>query len=107
MLLGLVLTTLGYSAVQLATLARVHYDFDPAFTARARRLMSYNRGVWAAFTLIGLGLLPNVVLLVRWVSDGLALTTINHPAVFGLTLIVVGFQTFAFTLLLHLVQDDR
>jgi glycosyltransferase involved in cell wall biosynthesis len=107
MLLGLVLTTLGYSAVQLATLARVHYGFDPAFTARARRLMSYNRGVWAAFTLIALGLLPNVVLLVRWVDHGLALTTINHPAVFGLTLIVVGFQTFGFTLLLHLVQDDR
>ncbi len=34
MLLGLALTLLGYSALQLGVLARVHYDFDPRFTDR-------------------------------------------------------------------------
>ncbi len=29
MLLGFTLTTLGYSALQLATLAEVFYNFDP------------------------------------------------------------------------------
>jgi glycosyltransferase involved in cell wall biosynthesis len=99
------LLMLGYSAVQLATLARVYYDFEPQFTRRARELLSYNRGVLTALVLIGLGLIPSVMLLVQWITDGLRLSKIDHPVVFGLTLIVIGFQTFAFTLLLHLVRD--
>ena len=35
MLLGLTLTMLGYSALQLGILARVYYNFDPAFSRRA------------------------------------------------------------------------
>jgi glycosyltransferase involved in cell wall biosynthesis len=105
-LLALVLSTLGYSALQLATLARVHYRFDAEFADRVRRLVSYNRGIWTAFALIVAGLVPNVALLVNWVQEGFALTKVDHPAVFGLNLIVLGFQTFAFTLLLHLVRDD-
>jgi hypothetical protein len=29
---------------------------------------------------------------------------ISHPAIFGLLLIIVGFQTFCFTLLLEMAQ---
>jgi glycosyltransferase involved in cell wall biosynthesis len=105
-LLALVLSTLGYSAVQLATLAKVHYRFDARFADRAQRIVSYNRGMWTAFALIVAGLVPNVALLVNWLQEGLSLRTIDHPAVFGLNLIVLGFQTFAFTLLLHLVRDE-
>jgi glycosyltransferase involved in cell wall biosynthesis len=105
-LLALVLSTLGFSAVQLATLARVHYRFDPAFADRVQRLISYNRGVWASFVLIVAGLIPNVALAINWVQEGFSLREIDHPAVFGLNLIVLGFQTFAFTLLLHLVRDE-
>jgi hypothetical protein len=105
-LLALVLSTLGYSAVQLAILARVHYRFDPEFSDRVQRVVSYNRGIWAAIVLIVAGLIPNVALLVTWIAQGFSLTKIDHPAVFGLNLIVLGFQTFAFTLLLHLVRDE-
>lgn len=105
-LLGCVLSVLGYSAVQLATLARVHYPFDPGFTARVRALLSYNRGVWTGFALMGIGLLPNLVLLIDWLVNGFELSSISHPAVAGLTMILLGFQTFAFTLLLHLVRDE-
>jgi glycosyltransferase involved in cell wall biosynthesis len=102
-LLALVLSVLGYSAIQLATLARVHHGFEPGFTDRVQGLVSYNRGVWTAFALMLLGLIPNVALVMDWVQKGLSLTDVSHPAVFGLTLIVLGFQTFAFTLLLHSV----
>jgi glycosyltransferase involved in cell wall biosynthesis len=105
MLLGMVLSVLGYSAVQLATLARVHYDFDPRFRARVTGLLSYNRGMAAAGVLVVVGLIPNVALLVRWLNNGLALKQISHTAVFGLDLLVLGFMTFAFTLLVHLVRD--
>jgi glycosyltransferase involved in cell wall biosynthesis len=103
MLLGLVLATLGYSALQLAVLARVHYDFEHTFTVRLFRMLTYNRGMALAGLLLVAGLVPNVALLVRWLDDGFALSTIDHPAVFGLTLIVLGFQTFAFTLLTHII----
>lgn len=103
MLLGLVLATLGYSALQLAVLGRVHYDFDHRFTERTFQTLTYNRGMAVAGLLLVAGLIPNVALLANWLSDGLALGSIDHPAVFGLTLIVLGFQTFAFTLLLHIV----
>lgn len=106
-LFGSVLLTLGYSAIQLATLARVHYNFRPDFSRRVRALLTYNRGVVTAFALTALGLIPNVALLTRWVSSGLRLPKINHPVVFGLALIVLGFQTFAFTLLLHLVREEE
>lgn len=106
MLLGIVLAVLGYSALQLATLARVHYDFDPRFTQAARRFVSYNRGVTGAFVLVAIGLAPNLALVARWLADGFALDEIDHLSVYGLGLIVLGFQTFAFTLLLHLVRDE-
>lgn len=106
LLLGAMLTMLGYSAIQLATLARVHYGFNPEFSARARRFLSYNRGLFIAFALIVLGLIPNVRMLVIWISRGFRLSGLDYPAVYGLTLIVVGFQTFAFTLLLHVFRDE-
>ena len=107
MLLGLVMSTLGYSALQLAVLARVYNGFEPRFTTRVLSALSYNRGMAASAALIGLGLAPNAVLLVDWLANGLRLSQINHPAVFGLTLIVLGFQTFAFTLLLHILGKRR
>jgi hypothetical protein len=103
MLLGLVISTLGYSAFQLAVLARVHYDFQPRFTERALHLLSYNRGMALSAALIALGLTPNLVLVLDWLASGFRLTDISHPAVAGLGLIVLGFQTFAFTLLLHIL----
>jgi hypothetical protein len=53
------------------------------------------------------GLLPNVVLLVRWLDHGLRLKDIDYSSVFGLELIVLGFQTFAFTLLLHILGREH
>jgi hypothetical protein len=106
-LLALVLSILGYSAVQLAILARVSHDFDRRFTSRVLDIVSYNRGVWTAAALMLGGLSPNVVLAVNWIQEGFSLTAVSHSAVFGLTLLVLGFQTFAFTLLLHSLAIRR
>jgi glycosyltransferase involved in cell wall biosynthesis len=103
MLLGLVLSVLGYSAVQLAVLARVHYDFDHGFTQRVFGLLTYDRGMAAAGLLIVAGLVPNVALFAQWVANGTRLLSIDHQAIFGLSLIILGFQTFAFTLLVHII----
>jgi glycosyltransferase involved in cell wall biosynthesis len=103
MLLAIVVATVGYSAVQLALLARVFYDFDKRLTDRILTLITYNRGVAASVLLILLGMIPNVLLLIRWLSHDFHLAAIQYSSVSGLLLIILGFQTFGFTLLLHMM----
>jgi glycosyltransferase involved in cell wall biosynthesis len=103
MLLAIVVATLGYSAVQLALLARVFYDFDERLTDRILGVVTYNRGVAASGLLILAGLIPNLVLLIRWLSHHFHLPAIQYSSVFGLLLLILGFQTFGFTLLLHMM----
>jgi hypothetical protein len=103
MLLAIVVATVGYSAVQLALLARVFYDFDKRFTDRILGVVTYNRGVATSGLLILAGIIPNLVLLIRWLSHHFHLPAIQYSAVFGLLLLILGFQTFGFTLLLHMM----
>ena len=106
-LLGMTATTVGYTLVWLAVLARVHHDLDPAYTDKVLRRVSFDRGAMLAFALGAVGVALNGVLVATWVSQGFALKAIYHPVIFGLLLIVLGFQTFAFTLLLQIVAPKR
>jgi glycosyltransferase involved in cell wall biosynthesis len=106
-LLGLTATTVGYTLVWLAVLARVHHDLDPGYTDKILRRFSFDRGATLAFGLGAAGVVLNGILVVTWVSQSFALNEIYHPVVFGLLLIVLGFQTFAFTLLLQIVAPKR
>jgi glycosyltransferase involved in cell wall biosynthesis len=106
-LLGMTATTVGYTLVWLAVLARVHHDLDPAYTDKVLRRFSFDRGAVLAFALGAAGVALNGVLVATWVSQGFALKEIYHPVIFGLLLIVLGFQTFAFTLLLQIVAPKR
>ncbi|MFL5904869.1 MAG: glycosyltransferase family 2 protein [Solirubrobacteraceae bacterium] len=106
-LLGMTATTVGYTLVWLAVLARVHHDLDPAYTDKVLRRVSFDRGAMLAFALGAAGVALNGVLVATWVSQGFALKEIYHPVIFGLLLIVLGFQTFAFTLLLQIVAPKR
>ncbi|HLM86999.1 MAG TPA: glycosyltransferase [Solirubrobacteraceae bacterium] len=103
MLLGIVAATVGYSAVQLALLGRVLFDFDRRLTDRLLSTLTYNRGVLVSGLIMVAGIVPNLVLLIRWVSADFHLRTIEYSSVFGLFLMILGFQTFGFTLLLHMV----
>jgi glycosyltransferase involved in cell wall biosynthesis len=106
-LLGMTATTVGYTLVWLAVLARVHHDLDPTYTNKVLRRFSFDRGAMLAFALGAAGVALNGVLVATWVSQGFALKEIYHPVIFGLLLIVLGFQTFAFTLLLQIVAPKR
>ena len=106
-LLGLAAATIGYTLVWLSVLARVHTDLDPAYTDRKLRRWSFDRGASAAFVLAAAGVVLNAILVATWISQGFSLNQIYHPVVFGLLLIVLGFQTFAFTLLLTIVAPNR
>ena len=58
---------LGYSAVQLGVLARVHYNFDPGFRERLLAKVTIGRGALAAALLMAVGLVLDRVLLVDWI----------------------------------------
>ncbi len=103
MLLGIVAATVGYSAVQLALLSRVLFDFDRRLTDRLLATLTYNRGVAISGLLTVAGIAPNLVLLAHWLSADFHLRSIGYSSVFGLLLMILGFQTFGFTLLLHML----
>jgi hypothetical protein len=104
MLLGVTLTTLGYGAVQMGVLARSYYNFDPEWRRLAARLWTYDRGVLVAAAVTGLGLILDGAVLWQWVHEGLLLHEISYSGVFGLLLLLLGFQTFTFTLFFHIIN---
>ena len=104
MLFGVTCVTLGYSSIQIGVLARVMHGLRPQSVKRVQRILTYDRGmlVSGGCVLIGLGLLGTLIY--HYLNSKFRLFEISHPAIFGLLLIIVGFQTFCFTLLLEMAQ---
>jgi hypothetical protein len=104
MLLGLTLATLGIQCVYMGILAQTFFDYSGDKTKRWFSLFPYSRtvGVSAAMFTCGVGLTG--ALGVYYVSHGLhlqPLPTVSYLAVAGLFLMIAGFTTFTFVLLLH------
>lgn len=106
MLLGLTLTTLGYSATQLGVISRLYNNFEEKFTNAIEKFITYDRGVIAGFVLFLIGFFINVYLTIIWIESGLRLTHIYFPGVFGLLLMILGFQTFTFTLIVQMILKN-
>lgn len=109
MLLGLTSTVLGLQCVYLGVLAQVFFDYT-AQREKTRRWLSrfaYTRTVALSAGVFFTGIALGCPLAVRYVQAGYQLpelSMVNYLAVFGLMLIIAGFMTFAFTLLLHATQ---
>jgi uncharacterized membrane protein YdcZ (DUF606 family) len=58
--------------------------------------------VSAGFVVVGVMLVGNLV--DRYLKHGLRLEAVSHPAILGLLLVMLGFQTFCFTLLMEMAQ---
>jgi glycosyltransferase involved in cell wall biosynthesis len=104
LLFGVTCATLGYSSIQIGVLARVMHGLRPKSLGKLRQNLSYNRGMLlsAGSVLVGLILLSTLVY--QYLKSEFKLFEISHPAIFGLLLIILGFQTFCFTLLLEMAQ---
>ena len=103
-LFGATCVTLGYSSLQIGALARVMHGLRPQSLARLRRLFSYDRGMLLSGSCVLTGIILLSFLVYRYLTSKFQLFEISHPAIFGLLLIIVGFQTFCFTLLLEMAQ---
>jgi hypothetical protein len=105
MLLGVTFSLLGLQSLYFGCLSQVLGDFNDAARARWRRVFPYTRTVCLSIAISFLGLALTVPLAVKYVEFGLTLptniTTRNHLAVLGFLLMISGFMTFTFTLVLH------
>jgi glycosyltransferase involved in cell wall biosynthesis len=100
---SLMLLTVGYSAWQLSVLADVYYGFDIDFRERFRKKLTYNRGVLTGFALMFIGAVILISFFVFYVMNGFALTRVHFTPLFGVMFMVLGFQTFTFTLLMQMM----
>jgi glycosyltransferase involved in cell wall biosynthesis len=103
MLAGLTFATAGYSVVQLGVLAELRHHVERRGARRVAGLLTWRRGSAITALLIVAGLACTVPLLVEWLSNDLRLHDMGYLSIFGLMLIVLGFQTFCFTLLLQIL----
>lgn len=104
LLFGVTCVTLGYSSIQIGVLARVMHGLRPRSLEQLRRILSYNRGMLLSAGCVLVGLVLLGALVYHYLHSEFRLVEISHPAIFGLLLIIVGFQTFCFTLLLEMAQ---
>jgi len=104
MLLGVSLSILGLQCVFMGILTQVFFDYTGAVTGRWFRRFPYTRTVVVAAGLFIAGCLLTALLATSYIANHYLLlegSPVNHLGILGLLLLVVGFMTFTFTLLLH------
>jgi glycosyltransferase involved in cell wall biosynthesis len=104
LLFGVTCVTLGYSSIQIGVLARVMHGLRPKSLKRLRQILSYDRGMLISAGSVLIGIILLGILVYHYLNSEFKLFEISHPAIFGFLLIIVGFQTFCFTLLLEMAQ---
>ncbi|HTV76506.1 MAG TPA: glycosyltransferase family 2 protein [Candidatus Baltobacteraceae bacterium] len=103
MLLGMTLTICGYSAIQMAILSKVFYNFIPEKIEKYSKLITYNRGVAASaiFGLTSLAVLARFA--VQYFRLHMTLSFVSESAIVALYLLLLSFQTFTFTLMFQMI----
>lgn len=104
MLFGIACTTLGYSCVQVGILARIMHGLRSGIEMPVRRMLTYDRGMILSGACVVVGLVLVGTLVWHYIHAGLRLEQISYRGILGLLLIMLGFQTFGFTLLLEMSQ---
>jgi hypothetical protein len=91
--------------VYLGCLARVLHDFTGATRRRLLAIFPYTRMILLSAAGVMIGIVLTLPLVSSYIQNGLSLPDrvgfMNHEAVTGLLLVIAGFWTFVFTLLLH------
>lgn len=104
MWLGVSLSILGLQCVFMGILTQVFFDYSGMVTRRWFARFPYTRTVAIAAGLFVTGGALTALLAVSYVRHHYRLpevSPINHLGVTGLLLMIAGFMTFTFTLLLH------
>ncbi len=103
MLLGAVLAMIGFSAIQLGTIGKLYHKFDRKFTLTVRKYFSYTRGCLLAVGLFAVGTFYCTLIFHQWMTNEFIMTNISYSTVLGLLCLILGFQTFTFSLILEML----
>jgi hypothetical protein len=102
MLLGMSLAILGLQCVYMGILSQVFFDYSGAIAKRWFRRFSYTRTVAISAVVFATGLVFALLLTKTYLENGYRLPEGTDNLGFtGLFLMVLGFMTFTFTLILH------
>jgi len=102
MLLGVSLTLLGMQCVYMGVLAKVFFDYSGDVKAKWFRRFAYTRAVGASAAMFAVGLALTAHTAINFYLNDFSLGTVtNNLWVTGLLLMIMGFMTFTFTLILH------
>lgn len=105
MLVGLTLTVVGLQSIYAGCLAHVFLDYSGRAVLRWRNIFQYNRAIGASAAVFMLGFVLVLILIFHYFTHQFTLpdpsAAINHLAIIGMMLMIMGFSTFCFTLLLH------
>jgi len=96
------LSVLGYALVQAGILARFRHKLRAGVEGAVINLLTYNRGMLACVILCMSGFLLDLVFINNYLENSFHVVSLSKSAIFGLLLIMLGIQTFSFTLLLDL-----
>jgi hypothetical protein len=106
-LFSIAIAVLGFSLMTGGIVVRLYYNFDPDFTKRFLRRWTYNTLMRWVAGFIGVGLFLATCLVVKWVSHGFSLSAIDGSSIYGLELLMLGVQTFSFTLMVEALKRFR
>lgn len=107
MILGVTMTVVGYSAVQMAVLSRIFYDFIPSKNLKFKKIFIYNNGIIGGVVMMLGGVLLLLDFIGVYIKSNFALQNISNPALVGLLLFILGFQTFTFTLVFQMIVNRQ
>jgi glycosyltransferase involved in cell wall biosynthesis len=104
MMYSVIAAAIGFNAIQLGVLSQIHKGDINDLCTKITKKLSYDRGVIGGLCIILLGVFIEVFFIYRWVQNNFLLDKLHPEILFGLLLIIIGFQTFTFTLILHMAQ---
>ncbi len=105
MLFGVTLAVIGLQSIFMGYLGQSFCDYSGRARDRLLRRFRYTRTMLVSAGLVVLGAIPLLALTIEWLSSDFRLPPItalvNHMAVSGILLVIIGFSTFCFMLVLH------
>jgi glycosyltransferase involved in cell wall biosynthesis len=104
MLLGLSLSVFGYAIFQVGIISRLIHGYRSGIEIFIQKKLTYNNGIIISIILIFIGIIFELLFLENYLSNGLRVNFISYTAIEGLLLILVGVQTFGFTLIVELIN---